>query len=326
MDANVQNLLDKTIDLLKEVKKTAAKYLWPEFTPEQLPEHVQQRVETLPQIAQIDFYDNYAERALRLRKKRNMAAIAAGFFFLTGGFPISLGLLAYLWYIKENIVPEEATKVLGKTLVRFQLGASSSASNPYLGVPPTAKPSPNPINPLASKARNIDQAAFDPMNMTLDSLRTAYLLEYDLKTWEVTAHFQYDWTSGRSEKCFKLNSVSEQAVLFLKKEGTETTNLITKQLSIHLLDAQLEGEIVFKSQPYNILKYNDTTYYRENQRDGVLYNVTQKGSGHKLLAWEYYDGQRKEYIRIEQFGRNEFRTYVGRIAETFEFSDILPRA
>lgn len=309
------DIVDELSKFGKKLKEVAENYFWADFSVENIPEQVKYRLQQLPEIAQIDFFDRFTEQATKLRKRRNITGVVGGFFLINGGFPITLGCLAYLWHIKETKVPELAESQLRDTIRRYQLTEGYQSPNaPRYKINPTQ----NPFR------QNQDfEKGFDPLNITLENLKTGFLLDYDLRTWQVKSLHQYEWAGGSSERLFKIESVGDSAQLFLRKEGYQLTIQVCRMINIHTIDSNLATEILHNHQPYNIITYEGTTFYKENAKDGILYE-TQKQNKQRVLLWEYYDGQRKQILRIEQFGKNDFRAMLGKLASEFEFSDILP--
>ncbi len=325
-DFDWDSLQRKAGDLWKEIGKVADKHFWARFDAEHLPENVQQKVLALPQPAQIDFYDKYSEHTKKLKNRRNMTAIAGTFFLVTGAFPLSIIALGYLWYLKENSLPDTANDVLVKTLGRYRL-----ASGQDFNFPPLQNPQKNPShspNPQMRQNPFLKDEDFDPTRLTLENLKMGYLLDYDFKTWEVIGHYIYEWQGYSAEKVFKISTLQEIAFLFMNKEFGDLSVKILQPINIHLIDERLEAEILAKQQPYNILTYEHTPYYRETAKEGFVSELKQRnaaGSRNRILVWEYYDGQRRNLIRIEQHGRLDFRCFLGQSIEATEFSDILPR-
>ena len=53
-------------------------------------------------------------------------------------------------------------------------------------------------NPFKKKEE--EPEAIDPLNLSLSDLKPGYVLDYDLKTWQVTAHHYYDYDGDRVDE------------------------------------------------------------------------------------------------------------------------------
>jgi len=177
--------------------------------------------------------------------------------------------------------------------------------------------------PHRNRARKIVDH-YDPSSLSLENLKEGYMVDYDLKTWQVTTVRQFDWDTGISAREFKLVSDMESIWIYLFKEGSYLTITVNKPLNIYAIDSNLETEIYHNRRPFNIITYQSIQYYRENALEGYLFNITTNSTGTKTASWEYYDQERKHYMRIEQQEQKNFRAVVGKIVSPFEFSEILP--
>ena len=326
---------------LQEVKGLAQKYFWPTFEVEELPLRLQERIAVQPLEVQEDFLMDYELSTLKEKRRRNFAAWAAAFFFMSGGFPVSFGLMAYLWHIKEHKVPLLATKTFQNTLVRNGLASPDARSFLRSGkstkrmsklhtkidrkVRRQVEFSMPKQNPFQKRQEEKEETQFDPTNLTLSNLRTGYLLDYDFKTWEVDSINQYDWDFGGSQREIKLSDVSTGQAIYLHQERDRLLTM-SKRVNIHSIDANLEGEIAQSRRPYNILTYQGVSYYKENTHEGKVYSSKNKSqTGIQVNVWEYFDGKRQEYIRIAQTSNNQLYCTIGKIVNEIDFTDILPR-
>lgn len=338
----MSNLLNTITKILGEVQVIAQKYFWPTYEIEELPLKLQERIAVQSLEVQEDFLMDYELNSLKPKRRRNFVAVAAAFFLLSGAFPITFGLMAYLWHVKEHKVALLASNTFKDTLIRH--GLISADSRSFLRSGKSTKrmsklhkkidrkvrrqvefPSANQ-NPFQTRKTVEEQPQFDPTNLTLSNLRTGYLLDYDFKTWEVESINQYDWDFGGSQRETKLADVATGQAVYLHQERDRLLT-VSKRVNIHSIDANLEGEIAQSRRPYNILTYQGISYYKENTHEGKVYSSKNKSqTGIQVNVWEYFDGKRQQYIRIAQTSNAQLYCTIGKIVNEIDFTDILPKA
>ncbi|MDW7690876.1 DUF4178 domain-containing protein [Flammeovirgaceae bacterium SG7u.111] len=175
-----------------------------------------------------------------------------------------------------------------------------------------------------AKPRNI-KPTYDPTDLTVGNLQTGFLLDYDLKTWEVVNENQFDWYNGQSESEYKITADTRQKFLNVRIENGQEVVIDFKIISIYAINNRLEAEITLRNKPANILTFNEMPFYREGMtKEGIFFNITTKDHGKKIDVWEYFNEARTEVLRIERHGK-DFRTFYGNVVSTLQFSDILPK-
>jgi len=179
------------------------------------------------------------------------------------------------------------------------------------------------IQQAVLQPRNLD-TELDPIRMDIGNLQIGYFLDFGLKTWEVRSETQYDWINGNSEKEFKIVCEAETQLLSIAYEPKITACFVGSPISMFSIQENLDQEILQRSTPPNILQYGDLKFYKENSKEGFLFKKVPNPQGIKTLAWEYLDSQRKFVLRIEQTGRNNFRTTLWQRIDPYTISDILP--
>ena len=155
----------------------------------------------------------------------------------------------------------------------------------------------------------------------LPQLREGYLLDYDMRTWEVTQHTAYDdprwpadeWTLETGDDLLFLEYEYDDGDVFLLYERIEMT------------DVTAEGEplraVVRDEEPPATLAYEDTEY-----------TLIEEGTGTRMIDdrtndlhyWDYASDD--DVLGLERYGSGDWSVYVGREVEPYEFDNILPRA
>jgi len=315
----MDDLLNSVETFFRKVREKAEGHIWPTFGKKYLPKAVKIKLETLPQPIQTEFYENYETRTLPQKKGRNVTLLVfIGFLMIKFQPFVFGGILLYWWHLKQSKIPEIANSTLNQVLKEYNLSAHKSKNIS----------SARSFQQNSHAQRNIPRKIverYDPSNLTLENLKEGFLLDYLLKTWQVIEQNQYDWDHGLSTQEFKLVHDIENLNIYLSKESGHLNINTTKRINIYAIDQNLETEILHQKRPYNIISFQGKQFFRENSLEGYFFNITQKTKGNKILAWEYYDTDRKNYLRIEQLEHKNFRAALGTVVSEYEFSDILPQ-
>ena len=165
---------------------------------------------------------------------------------------------------------------------------------------------------------------YDPNNMKITQLKKGFVLEYDLKNWEVTAEYEYDWGGNFFSKEYKLDS-GDQVLFLTVVEDDELYLYVTEKIRIRNIDDDLPEYINRHEEPPSKVVYNGKTFYRDSESDGYFRDTADKEADWaRVISWDYFDESEKEVLFIEQWGEKEYEASTGKVAEEFEFSNILP--
>jgi hypothetical protein len=315
---------------------------------QQLPLSVGVQLSQMPQVAQEEFFHLYTSQARSTSVSYILHLLVMGthyaylnkwisqlFYWLTaGGFGlwwlIDLARIPSMVQKYNNQVAETIMKDL---LIKYETKSEAylrkhayahpdrernlKSTHPIISSKPSLPPlRPRPLKPMVK----------DALNPSLEHLQMDSLLDYDLKTWRVAQEWQYDWEDGESLREFRLVSETEaqSLTLYLKKEGGHVEIFVAQKINIHLLDEQLEEEILTKQKPRNILIYKGQNFYREPQRKGFCFDMSLPNPVTKLSAWEYFNESRDQILRLETYDQNQsYRALIGERVSVYEFSNIL---
>jgi hypothetical protein len=164
----------------------------------------------------------------------------------------------------------------------------------------------------------------DPLkDLSLSELKVGYLLDYDLKTWEVTAYNYYDWGGGDISHEWQLRSGDE--VVYLEKEsGDEEEWSLNRKIAFASLGSGLKEQIIENGDPPEEMVFEGTAFTMEEMAGGHFHQDGQ-GPGKELLRWSYEDDEGRRYLGVEQWGEEDFDATVGEPVEEYQFTNILPR-
>ncbi|WP_448518364.1 DUF4178 domain-containing protein [Rhodoflexus sp.] len=306
--------------------ETFSNSIVPYYIQRDLPFAVNAQVATLPEELQREFLIEYNRRSKNiiipyvlhfffpahyLYLDRFLTQIL--FWFTFGGF-------FFWWFIDIFRIPdlvrkrnaEIADEVLRHIL--FMSGKMQTQSDTGSRQSTIA----TPVQP-----RNLEQT-FDPTNITIEHLRTGFLLDYGLKTWQVVNQIQFDWTDGTSDKEYKLLSGNDLLYLNVRREGGMLDCRVGSVVNLYAIDSQLDTVIQREGNPPKVLNYADFTLYRESKLTGVMFNHAYGNKPVKVVAWDYLDQTRTYHLRIERDEYQKFLAIFSKRASDWEFSEILP--
>ncbi len=164
----------------------------------------------------------------------------------------------------------------------------------------------------------------DPLkDLTLAKLKVGYLVDYDLKTWEVVANNYYDWGGGDISHEWQLKSGDE--VVYLERESGDNEEWsLNRKIAFGHLGSNVKEHILETGDPPEEIVFEGTTYYRDETGGGRFFKDCQ-GPGSELLRWSYEDDEGRSYLGLEQWGEEDFDATIGEPVEEYQFINILPR-
>ena len=165
--------------------------------------------------------------------------------------------------------------------------------------------------------------SIDPLkDLTLSKLKPGYIIDYDMKTWQVTAYNKYEFEDGYKAEEWGLNSGDE--ICYLERsEDDEVEWSLSKKIPIGAIEGDIRKYIIDNDDPPAKLVYKGKTYYLEESGPGYFYEGGNE-PGKEFIYWEFIDEADKHFISIEQWGETEFEAAEGFAVEEYQFTNILP--
>lgn len=161
-------------------------------------------------------------------------------------------------------------------------------------------------------------------HLSLAGLKTGYMVDYDMKSWEVAASHTYDW--GEGDATFEWQLKSHDDTIYLERSpGDEDNWSISRKIPIGRVGAGIREHIKTHGDGPDQIEFEGTTYYLE-EFGGGHFKEGGQGPGKEVLKWDYTDDSGKKYLTIEQWSENDFEAAVGMPVEEYQFTDILPGA
>lgn len=169
-----------------------------------------------------------------------------------------------------------------------------------------------------------EEREYDPTNVRVTHLRENFMLDYDMKTWQVKEMYEYDWGENYFSWEYKLDS-GDDIVFLSVEEDDELELVVSRKIKLGLIDEDVEEAILDTGKPPKRVTYKGTQFIRENESPGFFRNAQEHwDNATEFICWNYYDESEKLNLCIERWGEEEFEAAVGVVVEEFQFSNILP--
>jgi hypothetical protein len=168
-----------------------------------------------------------------------------------------------------------------------------------------------------------DDEQLDPLkDLVLSKLRVGYMLDHDMKTWQVTAYHKYDFGGRYETEEWELTSGREKCYLE-RSQDDEVEWTLTKKIPIAAIEGNVKQSIIDHDDPPDQIVYKGKTYYLEESGPGYfLENGVPPRK--EFIYWEFIDEEEDQCISIEQWGETDFEAAHGDYVEEYQFSNILP--
>lgn len=164
---------------------------------------------------------------------------------------------------------------------------------------------------------------FDPLkDLELAKLKVGYYVDYDLKTWEVTAYNRYDFGEGYTTDEWELSEGREKWYLE-RAEDDEVEWAFSKKLPMGAIEGDVRQHILDHDDPPNQIVCKGKTYYLDESGSGYLY-AEGAGPAKEFIYWDFIDEEDEHFVTIEQWGETDFEAAEGHYVEEYQFSNILP--
>ena len=163
----------------------------------------------------------------------------------------------------------------------------------------------------------------DPLHdLTLSALKVGYLVDFDLKTWEVKSYSTYDFDGDTAEE-WELDCGEDRC--FLERcEDDEVEWTIMRKIALSDIKEGIREHVLRHDDPPQTITFADQPFSAEGSGAGYYYKGGQ-GKGDQMIFWDYTDASGNKILSIEQWGDDAFEASVGEYVEEYQFTNILPR-
>ena len=169
--------------------------------------------------------------------------------------------------------------------------------------------------------KNEPEESFDPLaDLILSKLKVGYVVDYDMVTWQVTAHSYYEIDGDRIDE-WELSD--GQRTCYLEREDDDEVEwTLSQKLSLSKIDSDLRGHLKTNEDPPDTLTVDGVAYAGESTAAGEYYRDG-KGPGREFVGWDY-ESEDGRSLSVEQWGEDEYEASLGQTVQEYQFSNILP--
>ena len=161
-------------------------------------------------------------------------------------------------------------------------------------------------------------------DLVLSKLKPGYLVDYDLKTWQVTGYNTCDLgEDGMTEEWVIRNG--DEVRYLDRREDDEVEWALSRKIPFDEVDPEgaIGRHIIDTEDPPEEIRYAGTRYVME-ESGGGHFRRNATGEGQPFLFWEYEDETGEKYLTVEQWGEESFEASEGVPVEEYQFTHILP--
>ena len=160
----------------------------------------------------------------------------------------------------------------------------------------------------------------DPIaDLVLGKLKVGYLVDYDLKTWEVTGYCRYEFDGNIVEEWEIMAGGREKRYLELADERWS----LAEKIVIGAIEGDIRGRILSEEDPPSRIVYKGKQYYLDNSCAGHMF-PSGEGDSEEVIRWEFLDEDEESFLGIERWSETELGAAAGFFVEDYEFTHILP--
>ena len=172
------------------------------------------------------------------------------------------------------------------------------------------------------KDKGKENQEIDVNDLVLPKMKKGFLVDYDMKTYQVVGKNYYQWDEGGRTFEWELKQGSE--VLFLEKEEEdgEISWSLSRKLGIGVLEGSVADYIMKNEDPPETVIMDGVSFYFEEDDIGT-YHKEDNPDGLQFVVWDYSDDRQEKSLSIEQWGETKFNVTVGFEVEEYQFSNIL---
>ena len=157
---------------------------------------------------------------------------------------------------------------------------------------------------------------------TLETMIVGDLVDYDLKTWQVSGYNTYDYDGDKTRE-WELKVLDEVYCLETGQDQGETWWTFTRSVGYGAIVPDPREALRQEQDPPETVSYDGGTYYAVESTTGLLFAGGEDGDGAEFICWTY-EGADGALLVLAQWGENEFTAHHGSYVESYQFIDVLP--
>ncbi|TAD99719.1 MAG: DUF4178 domain-containing protein [Bacteroidetes bacterium] len=177
---------------------------------------------------------------------------------------------------------------------------------------------------IFKKKKEEPKPLLNPDDMTLWDLQAGDILDYDFKTWEIKAAFEYDWGNNFFSKEFKLDAGDDLFFLHLEDSHGDLDLSISRKIDVKDVGKEVRTTILDTDEAPKTLIYKGKTYTSGKMNLGHFRDMS-NNEWTEFVSWHYLDEAEQEFVTIERWSEHEIEASAGMYVEEREFSNFLIR-
>jgi len=158
------------------------------------------------------------------------------------------------------------------------------------------------------------------MNIQFKDLNIGFIVDYDLKTYQVKGGGECD-LEGNIFRRFKLSDGKEEVDIFYDARGKVYR---VGEFNIKTL-GEVDDEILDKGNPPDEIEYKDRKYFLDKKYDGQGRDLASNSHDwHRMIGWFYDSEDMKDILFIGQKGLKDLVSFTLHEISELDFTNILP--
>ncbi len=156
---------------------------------------------------------------------------------------------------------------------------------------------------------------------SLSTMRVGFLVDYDLRTWQVTGRGSYDYDGYTTEE-WELQADGQVCFLERALEDGQAYWTLTRAIGIGEIEGDIAAAIIANGDPPDAVQFAGDEYVGSASEAG-LYRKEGVDAEREFVNWSF-EGAEGQVLFISQWGERDFAAYAGMEVEEYQFTDILP--
>ena len=181
------------------------------------------------------------------------------------------------------------------------------------------------------KGNDSDSDDRNVVDLKLAGMRVGDLVDYDLKTWEVTSRYAYDYDGFPTQE-WQLTAGDDVRFLERAEDDGRTEWTLTRGIDISDIQEDVTAAIATNEDPPDVIHFDARAYEAVESDSGTQFDVGPEGTtgvttdeddGKEFVIWSY-GAEGGRVLFLVQWGERRFTAYEGESVKEYSFTDILP--
>jgi hypothetical protein len=177
-----------------------------------------------------------------------------------------------------------------------------------------SKPAPRP------------EPALDVMHdLTLSRMLPGYLVDFEMRTYQVRDRAEADYGQGRTATEWDLRAADDRIRLLGEPERGDIRWTVLREVPLGEIDGDVRHDVVTSGDPAPQLFFQSVPYVQDRTGAGYLRRQGGRGPEEGFVYWTYSRADDpSRVLRLEQVSETEVAAAAGERVEEYRFANILP--